>query len=145
VDTGDRESTKLPIQEMPLNSLEQRRHRRQDARGENQDWAQPQDDEEERMTPIVYVRTEYGEVAISLEHQVSESYSVPVCSLFVAVYHAGCSVTMTNYTSILPIDQKRFRERREDRQNRTFRLTPVTFVTQAFNRIAEGCTERNHP
>jgi hypothetical protein len=52
VDTGDREPAKLPVQEMPLDSLGQGRRGRQDARSQNQDGSQSQDhDDEEPLTP----------------------------------------------------------------------------------------------
>jgi hypothetical protein len=39
VDTGDREPAELPVEEVPLDPVGQRRPRRQDAGVADQDWA----------------------------------------------------------------------------------------------------------
>jgi hypothetical protein len=48
VDTGDPESAKLPVKEVSLNALGQRRRGRQDSGGENHGWAQPQAEGKQR-------------------------------------------------------------------------------------------------
>jgi hypothetical protein len=62
VDTGGRESANLSIEEMPLNTLEQRRYARQNAGSANQGWAQPQDE-----AVCEYVERVFSTLALSIE------------------------------------------------------------------------------
>lgn len=50
VDSGESEPAQLPVKEMSLNVVGQRRHRRQDTGSADQGWAQPQDEGKEAMT-----------------------------------------------------------------------------------------------
>ena len=78
------ESAELPLEEMPINAVGQRRRGRQDAGSADQGWAKPQDGgEEERMMPhfgmsLKQVAKKHGISRASVCRIVKQSAFAPV-------------------------------------------------------------------